>query len=494
MTSRNSAKLHRLDDMTIRRLVKAGENGWYNDGGNLYLKITGPGTASWVFRYKRYMGIGAYPLVTLAEAREEAHKLRKQLENGIDPLDHRDAARRQAELDKARAVTFDYCAKLWLDGKRKSCTSGYVNDLERRLRKYAYEKLEALPVKEIDTTLVLQVLEPIWTTVPVTANHWVRASLEEIFDLAKIRGFRDRGSENPARWTKHLEYSGLPAIGDFHAVVHRRMLPYAELPALMTALRNWDKQPGVIRRDGTLARCLQFMILTTTRPGEAAGARWDEIDFKNRVWTIPAERMKKRRAHSVPLSRQAMQVLDEQYERAISSPRLFTPLGRRIRAAMEAHPDFGCRRIARIAGSSIHMAQLIEQDLKSPPRPLREYVFDRRPQSKRQPGEGVRAGRIPFVTKLLRKAVLVPMEYGHVQPHGFRASFSTWVNEETDYPPELREFQLAHKVEDDTAAAYQRGTGLEKRRRMLQHYADYCDGSVTPKVVPLRSTGVQTHE
>jgi len=145
------------------------------------------------------MGLGAYPLVTLAEAREEAYKARKQLDNGIDPLEHREEIKRQTELAKAKAVTFDYCANLWLEKKRKTCCSAYVNDLERRLRKHA-PQLFPLPAKEIDTTLVLQVLEPIWTTFPVTADHWVRFSIEEILDLAKHRGYRDRDSENPARW------------------------------------------------------------------------------------------------------------------------------------------------------------------------------------------------------------------------------------------------------------------------------------------------------
>jgi integrase len=218
------------------------------------------------------------------------------------------------------------------------------------------------------------------------------------------------------------------------------------------------------------------MILTTTRPGETARARWSEIDYQKRVWNIPADKMKARRAHSVPLSDQAMEILREQHERAISSPTLFTPIGRRIRAAIEAHPDFGQIRLAALAGCSKHMAYLVMQDLKSPPRPLREYIFDRKPRNKKPHRVWV---------KLLNRA-LKPMGYGHVHAHGFRSSFSTWCNEETDYPRELREFQLAHKVDDATAAAYQRGTGLEKRRRMMQHYADYCHGIVTGKVVPMK--------
>jgi integrase len=491
MKSRNSAKLNRLDDMTIRRLVragpvkKAGRPDWRHDGGGLYLKITGPGTASWVFRYEingrpRYAGLGSYPLVSLAQARDKAHRMRKQLENGIDPLDHREEAKRQAELDKARTVTFNYCADLWYENKRKGCIEETVKDLERRLRKYAYPLLENLPINQIDTAIILQVLEPIWTKIPITAAKRIRPALEGIFDLARLRGYRDRDSENPARWTGHLEFTGLPSVDKFHTVTHLKMLPYTELPKCMAVLQNWDKRPG-IRRDGTLARCLQFMILTTTRPKEAAGARWCEIDFKKRVWNIPGDRMKGGRAHSVPLSDQAMEILREQHERAITSPRLFTPLGRKIRAAAEARPEFTSIQIAEIAGSSQNMAWLVLRDLKSPPARLREYVFDRRPQNKKP-------HRV--WTKLVNRA-LAPMGYGHVNAHGFRASFGTWFNEETEYPPELRKFQLAHRVENATEEAYQRGTGIEKRRRMLQHWADYCDGIVTPKVVLLRRAGGQ---
>jgi hypothetical protein len=248
MKSRNSAKLNRLDDMTVRSLVKAGKPGLRratNDGGGLNLKITGVQRASWVFRYKsRCMGLGSYPLVTLAEARDKAHELRKLLDSGIDPLEHRDATRRKVELDKAKEVTFGYCAKIWFDGKRKTCTEDYVNDLERRLRKYAYPLLENLPIRDIDTPLILQVLEPIWDVIPVTADDWIRASLEEIFDLAKARTYRNFDSQNPARWVKHLEYTELPPVGKIHTVQHYKSLPYPQLPEFITLLRNWDKRGG----------------------------------------------------------------------------------------------------------------------------------------------------------------------------------------------------------------------------------------------------------
>jgi integrase len=497
MKSRNSAKLNRLTDTEVRNFVKAGpakgeKAHWHNDGGGLYLKVTGgerflengkkePGTASWVFRYTKdgkphYPGLGAQASVSLKEARDKAHELRKQLNSGIDPLEHRESTRRKVEFDKAKEVTFGYCAKIWLDGKRKICTEKYVKALEWRLRKYAYPLIEHLPIRGIDKTIVLQVLEPIWDVFPVTADS-VRSALEEIFDLARARDFRNHDSQNPAQWKGHLKHSGLAPLSKIHTVQHYRDLPYTELPEFITVLQNWDKQLAT-RRDGTIARCLHFMTLTTTRPGEAAGARWPEIDYEKRLWNIPAERMKGRRPHSVPLSDQAMDIIEEQRERAITSPRLFTPVGRRVRAAIEAHPDFGSVRIAKLAGCSAHHAGHIMRDLKAPPAPLREYIFDRLPQFKKS--SHVWRGNL--------KDALGPMGYGHVDAHGLRGSFSTWCNEErmTVYPRELREFQLAHQVDDAVAGAYQHGTGLALRRRMLQDYADYCHGIVTSRVVPLR--------
>jgi integrase len=375
MKSRNSAKLNRLDHFTVESLIRDGDSldrhgarrgkpGFTLDGGGLYLKTTrgavtdnqgkviAPGTGSWAFRYEkdgtpRYPGLGVCSSVTLKEARDRAHEMRKLLDSGIDPLDHREAVKQKAEIDKAKAVTFGFCAELWLQRKRDARRDKeYVDNLKANLRKYAGD-LWDLPIRSIDTTIVLTILEPIWTRIPPTADGVVRFALEQIFDLAKARGYRDRDSENPARWKGNLQHVLLVRASELHTVQHRRMLPYAELPKLITVLRNWDKQPG-LKRDGTFARAQHFMILTTTRPKETSGARFDEIDFKNRIWHIPAARMKKRRAHDIPLPEQAMEIVQEQYERAITGARHFTSLGRRIRAAIEAHPDFGCDRIARI--------------------------------------------------------------------------------------------------------------------------------------------------
>jgi len=522
MKSSNS-KIHRITDTQVRSLVAAGEHldskgkrvdkpGWTNDGGSLYLKVTGPGAASWVFRYTKYdkeygknglqraPGLGAYPEISLAAAREKAAAMRKLRADGIDPLEHRESSRQQAELDKAKNITVAECAELWLAKQRKILNPRTALTYERQLRKYVSPLIGALPIKGIDETHILQVLNQIppplkkgkktplpakslWEEYTVTA-HSVRSHLQEICDYARAKHYRDRTSENPARWGGNLEFSELAPIASIHTPQNRKSLPYAELPKFITVLQNWDKEPIVRRngrmpgrgytgRDGTIARCLHFMILTTTRPGEAAGARWCEIDWENRLWYIPAARMKEGRPHTVPLADQAIAILREQQEITTKGRALFTPLGKRIREAIEAYPDFGGPRISEIVGCGTAQVWIIRQALNSPGKPIGTHVFVR--------------NTAPVVVQCMREYGTRAMGYGHIDVHGFRSSFSTWCNEERmlEYPKDLREFQLAHKVDNATAAAYQRGTGLTLRRRMMQDYANYCYGIVTPKVVDL---------
>jgi integrase len=153
-------------------------------------------------------------------------------------------------------------------------------------------------VQAVDTSLVLKVLEPIWTAKPETASR-VRGRLESILDFAKVRGERD--GENPARWRGHLDKL-LPAHSKVRQVEHHAALPYAELPAFLASLRE---------QEGIAARALEFLILTAARTGEVIGAQWNEIDLLDKTWTVPAARMKAHREHRVPLSTRALAVLDE---------------------------------------------------------------------------------------------------------------------------------------------------------------------------------------
>ena len=166
------------------------------------------------------------------------------------------------------------------------------------LATYAYPHIGALPVQAVDTGLVLKVLEAIWTTKPETAGR-VRGRLESILDSAKVRGYRD--GENPARWRGHLDKL-LPAHSKVRQVEHHAALPFAELPAFLTSLRE---------QEGIAARALEFLILTAARTGEVIGACWNEVDLLDKTWTVPAARMKAHREHRVPLAPRALAILDD---------------------------------------------------------------------------------------------------------------------------------------------------------------------------------------
>jgi integrase len=281
--------------------IEAKSKGFHADGGGLYLKVTPTGTRSWVYRYfagKRHdLGLGPWPDISLAEARDRAAVQRRLRLDGKDPMTERRAGRDQAALKAAKAMTFRECATRYIDAHK----AGWRNvkhgaQWTATLETYAYPTFGKLPVAEIDTGLVMKVVEPIWTTKPETASR-VRGRIESILDWATVSGHRQ--GDNPARWRGHLE-ALLPAKTKVRAVEHHAALPYAELGAFMADLRS---------REGLAARALEFAILTAARTGEVIGATWSEIDFKAATWTIPGDRMKAGREHRVALSGAALAVL-----------------------------------------------------------------------------------------------------------------------------------------------------------------------------------------
>jgi integrase len=161
--------------------------------------------------------------------------------------------------------------------------------------------LGALSIQAIDTNVVLRVLEPIWKTKPETASR-VRGRIESILDWAKVRGLRQ--GENPARWRGHLDHL-LPAKSKVRRVKHHAALPYAELPKFIAELRT---------QEGVAARALEFTILTASRTGETIGAVWDELNTSEKLWSIPADRMKAGRDHRVPISSRALEILRHEHD------------------------------------------------------------------------------------------------------------------------------------------------------------------------------------
>ena len=290
---------HRL---TALKAAAAKAKGLHHDGGGLYLRVTATGSKSWMLRYTlngltRDMGLGPYPKVSLAGARQQAVAQRDLVGRRIDPLNSRKAAIAADRLSALGIVTFRECAEVLL----KSNESAWRNPKHRQqwrntLTAYAYPVIGDVAIGAIDTTHVLKILEPIWQTVPETASR-LRGRIERVLDAAKARGLRT--GENPCRWRGHLD-ALLPPRRKVRAVVHHPALPYAELPSFMRALQS---------RSGLSARALEFTILTAARTNEALGARWPEFDLQERLWTVPACRMKGEREHRVPLSPRAVRIM-----------------------------------------------------------------------------------------------------------------------------------------------------------------------------------------
>ncbi len=280
--------------LTARKVATAGP-GKYYDGGNLILHVRPSGSRSWEFRYevggrRRTLGLGPWPEVSLARARQLAEDCRRMLAEGTDPLLARrtsvEAVPTFAEAAHQYIETF---APSWSNGKHRQ-------QWENTLKAYAFPVLGDVPVNAITTAHVLQVLRPIWTTKTETASR-VRGRIEKILAWCAVQGHRSR--ENPATWRNHLD-AILPSPSRLARRGHHRALPWQQVPAFMATLQN---------RAGIAARALEFAILTAARSGEVRGATWPEIDLKSRTWRIPPERMKGRREHRVPLSRPAVDLL-----------------------------------------------------------------------------------------------------------------------------------------------------------------------------------------
>jgi integrase len=288
--------------LTTKQIAKLKKPGRYGDGHGLYLQVQSPTNRSWLLRFERqgrerWMGLGPLHTYDLNEARERARKARQQLYDGTDPLEARAAERAQRALEAARAITFEKAARDYFDGHEKKWRNAkHRAQFLSTMQTYAFPKIGRLPVAAIDTGMVLKVIEPIWADITETANR-VRGRIEAVLDWSKVRGYRS--GDNPARWRGHLS-EVLPARGRIQKTNHHAALPYAELPAFMAVLHE---------REGVAAQALEFTILTAARTGEVIGATWDEINLKEKTWTVPAGRIKGGREHRVPLSDRALEIL-----------------------------------------------------------------------------------------------------------------------------------------------------------------------------------------
>jgi integrase len=277
--------------------------GVHGDGGGLALQVQ-PGAhgnrRNWIFRYMiagraRTMGLGSYPDVTLQRAREKAQECRRLKIEGIDPIEHKRAARASLRAAaKPRLPTFDQCAAGYVASHGDTWGPRHAREWLQSMNADVSPILGSTPVDMVDTALICSALEQIWRSKTETASR-LRGRIEAVLNWAQTRGYRS--GENPARWKGHLQHILAKPKA---APVHFASMPYSDVPGFMTLLRASDARS---------AYALQFIILTAARKEEVLGALWNEIDIPGGAWTIPANRMKAGIEHRVPLSREATDVL-----------------------------------------------------------------------------------------------------------------------------------------------------------------------------------------
>ena len=285
----------------VKRLIKPGLHAVGVVSG-LLLQVSATGGKSWILRTmvgnrRPDIGLGGYPDVTLARAREKARELKEQIRKGIDPVAERKAARNALKSLQAKTISFDEAARRChavksLEFRNIKHRQQWINTITR----YASPVIGSLPVNEIQLPHIMQVLEPVWHSKTETASR-LRQRVEAVLTWAAVSGFRS--GDNPARWQGNLKEL-LPAARKIKKVQHHAALPWQKIGTFMAELR---------KREGLGARALEFAILTAARSGEVRGMKWDEVDLSAKVWTVPEQRIKAGKAHKIPLSSEAVKLL-----------------------------------------------------------------------------------------------------------------------------------------------------------------------------------------
>lgn len=401
--------------------IKHAKEGMHADGNGLYLRVQASGAKSWIFRFqlkrkRREMGIGTLADKSAIQARSEVATLSALVRSGIDPIEQRTldaeqatlaALKSSAETTNFRAVASEYIEIHKAGWRNEKHTQQWTNTLKT----YAYPTIGDKPVGQVTVEDVLSILEPLWKTKTETATR-LRSRIELVMSYGKAKKLRE--GENPAIWRGNLD-AILPKPTKLKKIRHHPALPYAQMAAFMKKLRSTE---------GTGARALEFAILTATRSGEVRLATWKEINLEAALWTIPAERMKAGREHWVPLSRQAVCLL---------------------------------QAVPKIVG--------------------KEYIFpgvhDKKPLSDMTLSAIIRNFNEAKDDRAQRW--VDPKNGDTVVPHGFRSTFRDWSAEVGHYPREVAEHALAHSLPDKVEASYHRGTMLERRRPMMQAWADFIE-------------------
>jgi integrase len=417
----------RLTDRTVKTL----DEGRHDDGDGLRLIVSKSGARSWMLRYqlqgrRRDMGLGAYPEISLKLAREIAADARKLIGQGIDPIEARKANRKAGR----RVPTFKEVAALVVaDAKARTSNAKVAYQWERHLGPAYCGPLLERPIHEITTTELAAHLRPIWKAKPEVARKLYPA-IRRVFDRARVILKADHGiamPENPASWAD-FKAQGFEAPKQLSRG-HHPSLAYPKLPAFMSALRE---------REATAASLLEFVILTNVRTDAALKAKWSEVDLDARLWTVPLDRLKDRKHRAepfrVPLTSRAVEILEEMQKGRVS-----------------------------------------------------EFVF---PGRSKKP-----LSNMAMLTLLKRmnsgdEAKWLDDATGRpIVVHGFRATFRTWAEETAQFPHAIVEEAMGHAVGTSVERAYRRTDVLERRRALMDAWANHCEPSTATNVVPLKKSG-----
>ena len=414
-----------LSAIEVKRLV---QSGWHAVGGvaGLLLQVRqstqGAPSRSWVLRVyiagkRKVIGLGPFPTVTLAQAREQAKQLLRDIKDGIDPVARKRAQRSAAIAAASKDKTFEECASAYIAAH----SSDYSNEKHRKqwastLSAYAFPIIGKMLVRDVGMRNVLDVLQQdtrhrngtsgrLWDIKTETAKRTLDR-IKTVLDFATVNEYRS--GLNPATWKGYLD-TQLASPRGLKKVKHYPALPYTHTGEFMKRLRL---------NDSVSARALEFLILTGVRSGSVRQANWQEIDFAKKLWIVPAEHTKAKREHRVPLPPQAIDCL---------------------------------KRVKRVAGTT-----------RVFPSPTGKALSDM------------------ALSQLMRGMQERGEFKGDAVPHGFRSTFRDWAAECTNYPDELRKVASMHATVDAVKEAYQRTDLLEKRRDLMTDWADYIDGASMP--------------
>jgi len=404
----------------LESIIKSNETGRYAVGYGLYLNISKDKTLSWLYRYKlagksRWMGLGVFNREnTLAKMHREAERLKSLVRQGVDPIEQRKSLTAGLKAtNKLSKMTFKVCAKIYIDKQRPKWKSAKTpNQWLSSLTDYAYPIIGNLPVQDIEVHHITKILDPIWYTKTETASR-VRGRIENILSYAKVV-LKCRKGENPAVLRGNLDMV-YPPKSKVTKVIHHAAMNYKELPQFMQRLND---------ETCLAAKALMLTILTAPRTCEVIAIKTSEI--KDGIWEIPEERMKKDIEHKIPLSIQALDLLDE-----------LTPIN--------------------------------------------DYLFP-------SPTKKTSEGAVCHISTGAMYELLKRMNVKGATVHGFRSTFRDWTADETNYDGEVANKSLAHKLKDETEAAYNRANLLEKRKKLMQDWANYClPLRKEEKVIPIRA-------